>query len=426
MRALNEEAQTRLSELSLAQEHAAPAQADVLKLLYELQVHQVELSMQNEELERARMDATSARDRYMALYDDAPIAYYTLACPQATIEEVNVVGAALLGLQRQLLQGRRLDSFLTPASQAAFNALLANTGRDMAAGMCEVELLGTDGEPRAIQAEVKSDTDGRSFLVAFIDITDRRRAEQAQRVAFSHAQASRAKSEFLSRVSQELRTPLNSVLGFAQLMLLNPTVPLKPAQQVQLDFIQDAGLHLLRLVDEILDIAQIESGQQRIVIEPHFMGQLARACLPMVTKQAAAMGISLICSAAADDDCAVLADAKRMRQVLVNLLSNAVKFNQPGGEVRVTWRHDAQHGYIDVQDSGIGMSPAQLQAMFQPFNRLDENASNTSGFGLGLTLSRVLVEAMNGRLEVRSQSKEGTTVSVRLPRANPPPAPSLP
>ena len=222
--------------------------------------------------------------------------------------------------------------------------------------------------------------------------------ERARRVA-DHA--NQAKSDFLSSMSHELRSPLNAILGFAQL-LESGSPPPSPTQAASIGQILTAGWYLLKLINEILDLALIESGRLSLSLEPTSLHDVLQDCQAMIAPQAQQKGIR-IKIAIVDDDCFVIADRTRLKQVLVNLLSNAIKYNRPNGTAELTYRlHSAGRLRISVRDNGEGLSPLKVAQLFQPFNRLGQEAGAEEGTGIGLVVSRQLVELMGGEIGATS------------------------
>ena len=248
------------------------------------------------------------------------------------------------------------------------------------------------------------------------------RAERQAREALEAS--SRAKTEFLSRMSHELRTPLNAVLGFSQLLRLDATEPPSLQQLARIQHIENAGGHLLALVNDVLDLSRVESGQMTVTLEsvdlrssvedalvdgPDAGGQRRRPHLDR--RPGRRPGVP---DATTGEDIYVRADRVRLRQVLVNLLSNAVKYNRAGGQVRVTWRIDDGRCDLCIADDGIGMAPEKLARLFEPFNRLGAENSKIEGTGIGLVLSRRLVELMQGELSIESALGRGTQATLAL------------
>jgi signal transduction histidine kinase/ActR/RegA family two-component response regulator len=224
--------------------------------------------------------------------------------------------------------------------------------------------------------------------------------------------ANQAKSEFLSRMSHELRTPLNAVLGFGQVLELDG---LDADQQESVDHIMKGGRHLLGLVDEILDISRIESGTMTISVEPVEVASALGDVLRLVGPLAAESGIELTSELPPADEAYVLADRLRLRQVLLNLLSNGVKYNHAGGWVRVTVAPVADHRLeIRVTDSGHGIPEDKLALLFTPFERLGAELGHIEGTGLGLALSKGLVERMGGSIRAENSVDGGATFAVAL------------
>ena len=278
-----------------------------------------------------------------------------------------------------------------------------------------------------------------SLLRTYTDVTAAVQAQQALRAAKDEAvqareeaeRANRAKSDFLSRMSHELRTPMNAILGFGQLLEADVDAPLSPVQRQRVTQMLRGGHHLLVLINEVLDIARIEAGTLQLVLQPVDAAALARDCLSLVQPVAQARRVSLVLvePGAADDAGAdagadtllALADATRLRQVLLNLLSNAIKFNRLAGQVRLSCRAEAGAVLIEVSDQGPGIAPEQLPRLFQAFERLDVDVA-IEGAGIGLALSRSLVALMHGEIGVRSTPGQGSVFWLRLPASSRPSA----
>ena len=248
------------------------------------------------------------------------------------------------------------------------------------------------------------------------EVAERTRLQDADRARQAAELASSAKSEFLSRMSHELRTPLNAVLGFAQLSQRSLEDGDGQRTRSYLQHIEDGGWHLVRMIDDILDISRIEQGHQRFTMSAVDLGPVVAEAAAMVQPLAATQQVSFL-NHLPHNPPPVRADRTRLIQVMTNLISNATKFNRAGGEVHVSLALSCPEGQvcIEVRDTGLGMSPVQLAQLFQPFNRLGRERQGIAGTGIGLVLVRHLVEQMGGRIEVQSTEGEGSRFTVRLP-----------
>ena len=246
-------------------------------------------------------------------------------------------------------------------------------------------------------------------VLVFRDVTERDLLDQALRAKNVELESARsvaekanlAKSEFLSSMSHELRSPLNAILGFAQLME-SDTPPPTPIQKQSLDQITRAGWHLLTLINEVLDLAKVESGQVPLSPEPVSLAEVMLECKGMVEQQAQQRNIKLTFPRF-DIPCYVRADRTRLKQVIINLLTNAIKYNLNQGvvEVKYTEGHSGRIR-VNIRDTGAGLSPEQLGQLFQAFNRLGQDAAGVEGTGIGLVVSKRLVELMGGAIGVES------------------------
>jgi len=230
--------------------------------------------------------------------------------------------------------------------------------------------------------------------------------------------ANRAKSEFLSSMSHELRTPLNAVLGFAQLMA-SDTPPPSASQQRSLEQILNGGWYLLRLINEILDLSMIESGRIAMSREAMALTDVLRDCRAMIMPQAQKRNITLSFPTL-DQPFYVHADLTRVKQVVINLLSNAIKYNRADGSVLVDCKPRGDKVRLSVRDTGNGLSAEQLQQLFQPFNRLGQEAGTEEGTGIGLVVTKQLVELMGGTLGVESEVGVGTLFWIELAASSAP------
>jgi PAS domain S-box-containing protein len=294
-----------------------------------------------------------------------------------------------------------------------------------------LRLDGTEVDVEVTAASYR-DEQGDANLVIVRDTTERRRAARAlqqladdlehrvqqrtaelERARDEAERANRAKSEFLSRMSHELRTPLNAILGFGQLLELEL---LDNGPRAKLAQILAAGHHLLALVNDVLDLARIEAGQFAVGTEPVLLEPLVADALALMRPQAEQRRVQLA-GPVPGDGRRVQADPTRLRQVLLNLLSNAIKYNQVGGQVQVRIEDQEACWRLVVADTGPGLDEAQCARLFVSFERLDAAHSPVEGTGIGLALSRRLVELMGGRIGVHSTPGQGSRFWLDLPKA---------
>ena len=298
-----------------------------------------------------------------------------------------------------------------------------------------LELSGARDELRMLNEDLEARVRERTAELE-AEIAERKRAEErvealnaaleqrvAQRTAELEAanahlrqareeadRANMAKSDFVSRMSHELRTPMNAVLGFAQLLELDG---LTPEQHEAVGHIIDGGKHLLGLINEVLDISRIEAGHLALSIEPVEVDDLLRATIDLVQPLAAERQIRIAAPRRAARF--VLADQQRLKQVLINLLSNAIKYNRLGGSVTLRFEERAERLRFAVADTGIGIGAEKLNQLFTPFERLGAEQSTVEGSGLGLAVTKRLIEAMGGIIWVDSVVGQGSTFWLELP-----------
>ncbi len=252
------------------------------------------------------------------------------------------------------------------------------------------------------------------YLLIGTDNSVRKQVECELNNAMAVAQkANLAKSDFLSSMSHELRTPLSAILGFAQLIESGTPAP-TPSQKRSVDQILQAGWYLLDLINEILDLALIESGKLSLSLEPISLAEVMHECQDMIETQAIKRDIKVIFPSF-DTAHFVCVDRTRLKQVLINLLSNAIKYNRLGGTVAVTCLVTAESMLrICIEDTGEGLSPEKLGQLFQPFNRLGQEANAEEGTGIGLVMTKRLVELMDGTIGVESIVGKGSTFWIEL------------
>ena len=255
-----------------------------------------------------------------------------------------------------------------------------------------------------------------------LEAEERRRAQAQIEEARNRAEKSdKAKSEFLSSMSHELRTPLNSILGFGQLLETDPDISADGHRAESVGQIMQAGRHLLDLINEVLDLSRIETGNMELLIESVPVRDSIEVCLSLSAPLAEKRGISVETLLSGTEGKHVMADMTRFRQILLNLISNAIKYNRDAGTLKVSASHaDNSMVRVTVTDTGPGLSEGQISQIFEPFNRLSAANSKIEGTGIGLTITQRLVEMMGGKIGVESQIGSGATFWFELPSAQPP------
>ena len=247
------------------------------------------------------------------------------------------------------------------------------------------------------------------------------RTEEIERARLFAEQANRAKDEFLAHMSHELRTPLNAVIGFGQLLQYNPAEPLSDTQTEYANSIVFSGEHLLEIINGMLDLASIEAGHMTITLEDVHTQDLFDECLSLLQPMATKREVKLESVSSTNAHALIRADQVRLKQALLNLLSNAIKYNKTGGKValRGCLTDDGRYK-IFVEDTGFGIAPEHFDSIFKPFDRLGvETTKPIEGTGIGLTVTKKLIEAMQGRIGFESKLGEGSVFWLELPLAAP-------
>ncbi len=431
---------------------------------YELEIERLDAILSVKELKFSRLLGQAARlSQGLLLMATAGLAlglitggllfarmmWMRLALSQREVEEGNArwvlaAEAGRLGLMEWrvrddtvLMDSRAIAIYeLAPAPDDVYAAavLRARVHPDDRAEMKQAAQRALAGEGAVVQrfrvqlptrGQRHLEVDGRAFkadgravshMVGLVrDVTDEVNAQHVMLEEGAAQRTYQARREFLSRVSHELRTPLNAVIGFSDLMRTDPREPLTPTQRARLDRVVDGGQYLLRLVNDLLDVARLEVGEMSIALGSVRLAPVLRNAVDLLEPARAARHVNI----AVDEpppQLFVVADPMRLKQIFVNILSNAIKYNREGGTVFVGFSQTPTQAVLTVRDQGAGMSSRQQRDLFIPFRRLGDEPNATEGAGLGLVISRHLAERQGGSLDVASSPGQGTTVTIRLNR----------
>ncbi len=325
-----------------------------------------------------------------------------------------------------MVSGTEFMQWVHPADRGAVQRQLQAAMRDDTPTNVEFRVVWPDGTVRWLASRSTPVRDAAGHTVRRIginwDITDARNAEAARQERLLAQRESQARARFLARISHELRTPLNAVLGFSQLLLAETAhghAPDPATWRSRVTQVQASGEHLLALIDDVLELSSLESGELPLSLQAVALAPLVHSSLPLVELMASQHQIRLCVDAL---DGWVLADPVRLRQVLLNLLSNAIKYNRPGGQVTISAVPSDGWRLLRVQDTGRGLREDQLQHLFEPFNRLGAEREGIAGTGIGLAIVQAAVQHMGGTVQVRSTPGVGSVFELALQHAAPPPA----
>ena len=378
---------------------------------------------------RAERQLSRSEHRFKQLVDAMPMGVFVMT-PDGKPYLANLEAQRLLG------RGADPDARLDELAQT-YDAYIAGTDdlypndklpvvRAMRGEYCiaddmEIHRGPNDIVPLEVRGAPIHDGDGELMyaVAVFMDISERRQAQHAIEAARTEAErANQAKSMFLSRMSHELRTPLNAILGFAQILEMDVTSE-EDIESVQT--IIRGGHHLLNLINELLDISRVEAGELPLSLETVEADEALHEAIELVRPMAEQRFIRLMDLSIGDGPHYVKADRQRLKQVLLNLLSNAVKYNVDAGRVTASVENGIPERLrITIADTGIGIPPDHLDRVFAPFDRLGADQSSIEGTGLGLTLTKSLVELMGGEIGVESSPGDGSTFWIELPASESP------
>ena len=333
---------------------------------------------------------------------------------------VNQAACAMLGYTQNELVGKTILDLIMPDNESVLLKREKNID--------ETDFKCTDGSILPVEYSsmpVLSGSNIMGTVITFKDITERKNNERELVYAKEQAEkANLAKSQFLSSMSHELRTPLNAIMGFSQLMIMDGSSNLSDLQKDNVNEILKAGEHLLELINEVLDLSKIEAGQAHMSIEPISLTEVMIDSVNLIQPMSVQHNVELILLSNGEkvndismvaSELLVLADKLRLKQVFLNLLSNAIKYNLENGRIYVSCNvTETGTCEINIRDTGIGIPEEQLESLFQPFNRLGYENSSVEGTGIGLVITKNLVEMMGGGISCTSEIGSGTTFTIEL------------
>jgi PAS domain S-box-containing protein len=341
---------------------------------------------------------------------------------QGTIESFNPAAEYIFGYSSKEIINKNINILMPEPYHSEHDGYLEKyrqTGKTHVIGSVrELTGLRKDGTTFTMElavSELHLETGGK-YIGVVRDITERKKIENEIDQARHEAEtANNAKSKFLSQMSHELRTPLNAILGFAQILSRDLKSMEPSVQEECLDYILNGGNHLLELINDVLDLSRVETGNLSVSLEPTKLAPLIREALTLSEPLTKDNQIDLIDNIFSDTNLTVLADRVRLRQVLLNLVSNAIKYNRPQGTVTLSCETEGENRVrISVTDTGLGIPAKDHSRLFQPFTRLEEHETLIQGSGIGLTICKELMSLMGGEIHLESEVGKGSTFSIDL------------
>jgi len=403
-----------------------PSVEEATSLLHELQVHQIELELQNEELRRSQQELDLSRARYFELYNFAPVGYLTIN-DNGLITKANLAAAALVLVTMKILIKRPFTQLIFPEDQDRYYHWCKAIMETGVSQVCELRLLKNDDSTiwvRLAGSLAMDAADEAELRVVVSDITEPKKVEVELATANQKIEeASKAKSVFLANMSHELRTPLNSIIGFSEVLQDQLFGSLNEKQETFVANILNSGRHLLSLINDILDISKVEASKMELELGGINMEELCQGTVAMFSEKARKQQIDLSYTVSVDlDGVTVIADGRKIKQILYNLVDNAIKFNRPRGFVAITVQkagetESAPAVQIVVEDNGVGIAEADRERLFQPFSQLTQSSydKQTEGTGLGLALTKRLVELHGGTIQLQGDLGQGCRFVITLP-----------
>jgi PAS domain S-box-containing protein len=385
---------------------------DIQTLIHELQVHQIELELQNEELRKTQYALAEAQSRYIDLYDFAPVGYFTLN-QAGVIEDVNLAGAALVNIERSRLIQRSFSRMVYSEDQDPYYLYLKKLFKTLSSHSLDIRLVKPDGMPFDVHltgAVVYGDeTHFSQCRMIVSNITEQKRAEQQALELAANKENIRTLSNFIRSASHEFRTPLSNVL--LDLYLLKKCVDPVQASDC-IDKIKQQVKYITKLVDALATIARLDSNLA-FEFETIQLNSFMEEVSPLMTQEA--QGKNIRVEFEMDSNLpSIEADTGELHVALWNIFDNAVRYTGPGGIITIYVSHKAKSVLIEVHDTGIGISEADMPLIFERFYRVDL-VHSVRGLGLGLSIANQIIQRHGGKIEVESRLGQGSMFRVILP-----------
>lgn len=401
------------------------SEADMLKLIHELEVHQIELEMQNEELVIAKEKAELAEEKYTELYDFAPSGYLSLT-KDGHIKELNFAAAKILGKSRSVLIKSQFSKYLSENTDSHFKHFFHNIFESKIKQSCEVKITTDDNLPIDANIEGIISQNDEFCILTLIDITKRKQTEKELLKAKQDAEESdRLKSAFLANMSHEIRTPMNGILGFAEL-LKEPELS-GEKQQAYISIIEQSGTRMLNIINDIIDISKIEAGLMNLKISDTNINDNIEYLYTFFKPEVEGKGMTLQFKAPLSAQEATIAtDREKAYAILTNLVKNAIKYSNEGtielgyelfaGAAPALPLSGKAMLQFYVKDTGLGIPKEKHKAIFERFIQADNSNTKTyQGAGLGLAITKAYVEMLGGKIWVESEEGIGSTFYFTLP-----------